>query len=106
MAIDLAEIRDSLAKSHIIWKKHAFEKAIERGIRRTSIQEIVYNGEIIEDYPRDTPYPGLLILGWHQNQPLHVVIAYDELTNYCFIITVYQPDSDHFENDYKMRKRR
>jgi len=48
MAIDLANIKDSLTKGRIIWKKHAFEKAIERGIRRTSIQEIVYNGEIIE----------------------------------------------------------
>jgi hypothetical protein len=77
---------------------------MERGISRESIKEILKKGEIIEDYPDDKPYPSALFLGWIRGEPLHAVAAFDSLTGWCFIITAYKPDLEHFESDYKTRR--
>jgi hypothetical protein len=61
-------------------------------------------GEIVEDYPDDKPFPTSLFLGWFHREPFHVVSALDSLNGYCFVITVYRPDLDHFEADYKTRR--
>ena len=61
-------------------------------------------GEIIEDYPDDKPFPTALFLGRRQGDPFHVVTALDSLRGYCFVITVYRPDLNHFEPDYKTRR--
>lgn len=69
------------------------------------VYEAIYNGEVIEAYPDDTPYPSVLIFGTTSaNRPLHVVCAYDAEDNQAVIVTVYQPDPDQWE-DYRRRKR-
>lgn len=65
---------------------------MERRISRESVRTALLDGEIIEEYPDDKPYPGALFLGWVRGNPLHVVAAFDYKSNYCFIITAYNPD--------------
>ena len=60
--------------------------------------------KVIEDYPDEKPFPAALFLGWFQGEPFHVVSTLDSLSGYCFVITVYRPDLDHFEADYKTRR--
>ena len=61
------------------------------------IFEAVLNGKIIEDYPKDEPYPSGLIYGrTSERRPLHVVCAYAEDVNEVIIITVYQPHPDRW----------
>lgn len=96
----------AIESGRIEWQKHALEQMLERGISRETVKEVLRNGEIIENYPDDTPYPSGLFLGWIKGEPLHVVAAFDSLTGWCFIITAYKPDLEHFESDYKARRQK
>ena len=89
----------------IEWQKHALERMLEREISRDMVKQALLTGEIIEDYSDQKPYPGALFLGWVHGKPLHVVIAFDEFSGFCFIITTYEPDLEHFEEDYRTRRR-
>jgi len=76
----------------------------ERNILQRDVLEILLSGEIIEDYPEDKPYPSALFLGFISGEPLHVVAAFDEGGLFSYI-TTYRPSSQHFERDYKTRKK-
>lgn len=102
--MDGDKLRIALENGFIEWQRHALERMMERGISRKSVKEILKKGEIIEDYPDDKPYPSALFLGWIRGEPLHAVAAFDSLTGWCFIITAYKPDLEHFESDYKTRR--
>jgi len=58
------------------------------------------NGEIIEDYPTDYPYPSCLMM--ESKKPLHVVCAIGNGT--LIIITVYVPNADKWHDGWKRRK--
>jgi hypothetical protein len=60
---------------------------------------------VLNDYPDDKPCPSALFLGWAKGEPFHVVAAYDFQSGYCFVITAYRPDLEHFESDYKTRRK-
>jgi len=96
----------AVKKGYIEWQRHALERMMERGISREMVKEVLLHGEVIEDYPDDKPYPSALLLGRVKKQPLHVVAAFDSLTGWCFVITAYKPDLEHFESDYKTRRKR
>lgn len=97
-------LQNVVKNGHIEWQRHALERIMERGILRDAVKEVLMNGEIIECYPDDKPYPSALFLGWVKNQPLHVVGALDSMMGWCFVITAYKPDLEHFESDYKTRR--
>ncbi len=84
---------------------HAFERLIERGVTRAEVLRAVIEGDAIEVYAEDRPYPSCLLL--HVGAaPLHVVAAIDPEAGVCHIITAYRPDRDHFESDLRTRRKR
>jgi hypothetical protein len=97
-------LQNAVKKGSIEWQRHALERMMERGISRETVKEVLLKGEIIENYLDDKPYPSALFLGWVKKQPFHVVAALDSLTGWCFVITAYKPDLEHFESDYKTRR--
>jgi hypothetical protein len=104
--VNLAKLREALDKGSIEWEKHALERLISRSIPRYAVLQILRLGECIEDYPDDHPFPSGLFFGWHQDKPLHVVAALDETARLVYIITTYEPDQEHFEADYKTRRKK
>jgi hypothetical protein len=96
----------AVKEGRIEWQRHALERMLARDISRKNVVEVILAGEIIEKYPNQKPYPGALILGWSNQKPFHVVMALDEANEICYIVTVYRPDRDHFESDYKTRRPR
>ena len=64
---------------------------------------MIDTGEIIREYPDDTPFSSRLILGWLEQRPLHVVAA-DDNDNHTIIITAYEPDIAIWESDFKRKK--
>jgi hypothetical protein len=102
--MDRDRLIEAIQNGRIEWQTHALERMAKRGISRQIVKQILLEGEIIEDYPHDKPFPTALFSGWFQGEPFHVVTALDSLSAYCFVITVYRPDLDHFENDYKTRR--
>jgi hypothetical protein len=102
--VDIAGIGKAVRAGRIEWYRHALERMLERGIKRTSVKKVLLSGEIVEDYPNAGPFPSALFLGFTKGQPLHVVAAFDEKTKACMIVTAYRPDPEHFEADYKTRR--
>jgi len=99
-----AQLKNAVQNGKIEWQTHALERMMKRGISREIVKQILLEGEMIEDYPDNKPFPTALFLGWFEGKPFHVVIALDSLSGYCFVITVYRPDLDHFGTDYKTRR--
>jgi len=56
-----------------------------------------------EQYPQAFPHPACLILGTGKKVTnIHVVLGYDN--SFVYIITVYEPDINEWENGYTIRK--
>ena len=61
------------------------------------------NGEIIEEYENDYPYPSCLVYGIDlNNKVLHIVCGSNK--EELWIITAYQPNNTEWKNDLKTRK--
>lgn len=74
-------------------------------ITEIEVSEVVENGEIIEEYEDDQPYPSALLYGkTTKDRPLHIVFAYSEKDDLVIIITVYQPDPLKWV-DYRRRRK-
>ena len=82
-----------------------FVRLAERNISRDTILEVIINGEIIEDYSQDKPFPNCLIFKMVKGEPYHVVVSYDSEYKKVYIITAYNPSLDKFEPDFKTRRK-
>ncbi len=76
----------------------------KREIPPDAVVRIIGSGEIVSDYPNDTPYPSVLLLGFQAGDPVHVVVARDNYTGVCYVVTVYRPDSRLWNADFKTRR--
>src|SRR3990170_6067764 len=103
--LDINKIRELIHKRRVIWKRHALERMLERGLSRQNVFEALLAGELIEDYSEDRPFPSGLFLGWQGKKPLHVVITVDTDNNMVAVITAYEPTTEHFEPDFKTRRK-
>lgn len=101
-AIDIEVIR-ALLSSPFQMTQHAELRRRQRGISVPDIKSAILNGEIIEDYPDDYPFPFCLILGSTlQGEPLHLVCGVGG--GILYVITAYHPSSDKWESDWRTRK--
>lgn len=67
------------------------------------IRAVIFDGEIIEDYPEDVRGHSSLLLGYgEEDRPIHVVCAPKD--DFLAIITVYLPDKGRWESDWKTRR--
>ena len=87
------------------YSRHAFERMFQRGIPLEAVEQVIVSGEVIASYPDDSPYPSLLLLGSRDGEPIHVVVAQDETTGDCQVITAYQPDPALWDSTFKSRKK-
>lgn len=102
--MDIERIRKSVVGGLISWQKHALTRMLERNISRNEVKEAICSGEIIEEYPDDYPFPSCLMF-YSDLKPLHIVLSYNQANQTAYIITVYRPDLNHFESDFKTRRR-
>ena len=102
--MDICEIRKLVQERKIRWSAHCLERMNERDISTADVKACIENGEIIEEYPDDFPYPSCLIFGHaSENGIIHVVAGTDY--EYVFIITAYIPNTVKFEPDLKTRRK-
>lgn len=103
MALDITELRKLCVPKNIRITLHAAKRLEQRGIFLKDVISCIMNGEIIEQYPDDYPYPSCLIFGWNiDGKILHVVIGHHE--SELFLITAYFPNTEKWESDFKTRK--
>jgi hypothetical protein len=103
----LPKIKSCCSENKVLYTSHAKKEMNEEEfgkIKEHEVFEAIQDGEVLEDYLDDKPYPSVLIYGKSKlNRPLHVVCAYSDDDNMAIIVTVYQPNPDLW-HDYRRRK--
>jgi len=83
--------------------KHAARRKLERDIYISDIEHVLSSGEVIEEYPEDTPYPSRLVLGFIDRRPIHIVAADNDQDRITYIITVYEPNTQEWDSSFRRR---
>jgi len=86
----------------LIYRVHALQRMVERGIREEDVALVISEGKEIESYPDDKPYPSRLLLAWVERRPIHVVAATSD--HEIIVITVYEPDPSQWAPGFEKRK--
>ena len=103
--MDVQNLRKCIREENYEWRKHTLIRLDERNISQEDILKVVLNGEVIEDYPGNKPFPSCLMLGMVSGKPYHVVVALDIESPMVYIITAYEPSLDKFKPDFKTRRK-
>lgn len=89
---------------NVIFTDHVLGRIRQREVSKSDLLNVIKTGEIIEQYPNDYPFPSCLILGAAENLgPLHIVCGFGK--NKIWVVTVYVPDTEEWEDDMKTRRR-
>ena len=88
----------------VIYQRHAVERMAQRGVSEEDVMQVLLTGETIQVYSGDTPFPSELILGWCNKRPLHIVVATDTTRRRKIIVTVYEPNPDQWDTNFRRKK--
>jgi hypothetical protein len=90
----------------ILWSRHGIGELVNEGWLRGQVEAALETSEVIEDYPAlHRPLPDCLVLGYLvTGEPMHAVIALDEANDRLFIVTMYKPSREEWQNDWRTRK--
>lgn len=103
MELNIHDLKKICTLENIEITMHAAKRLEQRGILIDDVISCINNGEIIEQYPDDYPFPSCLILGSSVNDLfIHVVVGSDLKT--LWIVTAYYPDANKWDVDFKVRK--
>lgn len=103
--MDLQLVKRLCSEEKLRWTQHIFLRLVQRNISMADVQMAILNGELVEDYPDDLPYPSCLILGYRgPDRALHVVCAPDTAGEELWLITAYVPDTNKWLDDLKTRR--
>lgn len=100
----ISKIRE-VAKRKIIYTEHALNEmnTEEEMISKDEVRQVIFEGEIIEDYPENKRGHSCLMFGFsNKRRPIHVVCAPKE--EYLGIITAYIPSQEKWRSDFKTRR--
>ena len=89
----------------IQFRLHAIRRMFEREISDQEVLKVIREGEVIEEYPNDEPYPSMLILGFVNDRPIHVVLAVNEKESMGIVVTAYQPDPSLWRDNFRRRRK-
>lgn len=102
--MDIEDLRKLCSSGAIRWTYHVLKRLIQRGISQSDVLHAIQDGEIIEQYPDDYPYPSCLLLGDDTaGDALHVCCGRGD--DEIWMITAYHPNPDEWEFDLKTRRK-
>ena len=87
----------------IKYRVHALKRMFERTISDDEVVTVLESGETINEYPDDTPYPSKLMNGTVSDRVLHVLIAENIPENEIVVITVYEPDPNLWDSEFRRK---
>ena len=94
------------AEKKVIYTEHALDEmnAEEELISKDEIRQVIFEGEIVEDYPEDKRGHSCLMFTYTSaGRPVHIICSPKE--EYLGIITAYIPTLNKWENDFRTRRR-
>ena len=89
----------------LVYRVHALRRMFVRSITASEVRTVIEQGQTIERYPADTPYPSRLLLGFVGGRALHVVIAENADDDETIVVTVYEPDPALWQPGFRRRRR-
>jgi hypothetical protein len=97
---------ESADGSQVYWSRHAITAMVQEQLTRSEVETALQDCEVIEDYPAThRPLPDGLVLGQlPSTPPIHAVIAIDQARDRIFVVTVYRPSAERWEDDWRTRK--
>ena len=99
----IEDFRKINRSENIIISLHGQLRLNERNITIDDVMNAIDSGEIIEQYPKDFPFPSCLILGLSvKDVYIHIVVSMSD--DKIYLITAYIPSLDKWEADFKTRK--
>ena len=96
--LQIEDIRNLCSDETIILTEHLMTRMRQRNIRWKDIKHSIEIGEIIKQYPTDTPFPSCLING----NDIHIVCSIGE--GNLYIITAYRPSPEKWDAGGSKRK--
>lgn len=92
--------------TQVYWSRHAITEMVQDQLTRSEVETGLEECDVIEDYPTThRPLPDCLVLSQlPSKQPIHAVIAIDEAQDRIFVVTVYRPSPERWEDDWRTRK--
>jgi DUF917 family protein len=87
-----------------LFRVHAVQRMFERNISVNGVLSAIELGETIEDYSSEMPEPSRLILGFQGKRPVHIVTSENVKTGETTVITVYIPNPDKWDKEFKSRR--
>jgi len=101
--IIIEDLHKLCSNKKVKWTTHIVKRLQERGIEPSDVKNCIFNGEIIEQYPEDYPFPSCLVYGTALSGKLiHTVAGMGD--GYLWVITAYFPTTEKWNDDLKTRK--
>ena len=94
----IEDIRACCTDDAIVLTEHLLTRMRQRNIRFEDIKKAIVEGEIIEQYTTDFPFPSCLV----NSEKIHVVCSIND--GCLYIITAYRPSPAQWEAGGRMRK--
>ena len=88
----------------LLFRIHAVQRMFERNISVKKVSQALQSGETIEDYSAEMSEPSRLILGFQGKRPFHIVTSENSEAKEITIITVYVPDPNKWNKEFRTRK--
>ena len=90
---DIEDIIEAIKKNSIRITDHADEETHADHLTFEDVFTSVLQGEIIEEYQKDKPFPSCLVFGFNmKREPIHSVWRFNINNHWAVLITVYRPD--------------
>jgi hypothetical protein len=99
-------IRQKSIERHVNWSRHALSEVAVESFTVGDVEFALQQAKVIEEYPLQHRFlPDCLTLAFIvSGQPIHCVIGINEPQDYILIVTVYQPNAEEWEHDWRTRK--
>lgn len=88
----------------VLFSRHAVERMFARDLHKDDVLQVIRTGDVIAEYPDDSPYPSCLLLGFVHSDPVHVVLATDSQTDTGIVVTAYRPEPEVWNDDFRTRR--
>lgn len=98
-------ISELISTEKVAFKKHCVLRMRQRAISVHEFKEVMLCSEIVEYYENDYPLASVLILGFTSSRrPLHAVVAVDHESDLLWVITLYEPTTKMWDENFKRRR--
>lgn len=96
------KIKNLIQKGQYKGTRHFYTRQRERAVKYVDVKKALLDGEVIEKTEKYGNKEHYLLYCTEGKKIFHIAVAYEN--GMLVLVTIYIPDSDHFENDNKTRK--